>query len=664
MRCFLFFLLICFYQAGAQSGTANGQLLQDVHAIIKEKHIDYEEVFPLVPERMATSFLRQLSDAAIRITQPEAEQIKSSLEDFSLDYSYTQARILEFREMAANRLRQTLQVLGQMEPQDFYAKDSVFINLDEKEDHYPANEARLANRWRQFLKFEVLSRFKDDSVTLDMDRKERNQFLNERMRFEITSETCRIESLLQENQLAETILNLYVKAFCLCFDPHTNYLSAQEEGDFITSLSSELYSTGITYGKSGSRYFVSQISPFSYASFHREIRVGDELTGVVVDDELVSLACISPDKLRELFYGEETQSLELEIKSKQDRTFKRYNLSKSMVSNATNHTYSYILKNGDLDIGYVQFPSFYSPYSPEGRSSAEDMALILLALKKKQVDGVIIDFRNNTGGSIGEAADLLGYFTDYGPLFSVTMKEFPEGELFKDGKRGKLVDGRVIFLVNALSASASELVAAAMQTYPGSLIVGSPTYGKATGQMMVPVHATNQTKSNGTVLVTELKIFRFDGTNYQGTGVVPDVQIPTLISKSLVSELDEPYVLEHGPMRDFRQVKFRKEPIAKLNELSRQRNRLHQLDSLGQVLAFSLNTSRYIPLDYENFQGYLPKLDDSYFDYEPVYEVISLEENEAFLEESRQISESKLTDPVLQEAFLIFKDWIDLTATN
>lgn len=664
---FLVFILsiILFNSSLAQHYSANDiQLISEVDKVLKENHVDYDRVYPHVSSRIAKGLLNELDPESEYLTEKEVARINLLLSNFKLDGDFTNNALEEIIEIYENRLHRTLDILTEIKHVNFFAKDSISVSIKSDTIYYVSNNEELKTYWERRLKLQVLSRHKNDSLTIRLSKDRLNSFLNEKLDLEKTFEACKIETFFKEQNLSKQVLNAYLKAYCKSFDSHSNFFLPEEEDDFLNSLASEFYGTGITFGQNGANFYVKNIQPFSYASTKNEIRVGDEITGVVVDGKLVSPACLSTNELNILFYGDDDPTLELELKSFEDKQYRRFKLVKSVVNSSTNHTYSFILSNEDIDIGYIQFPSFYVPFGANGRSSAQDLALILIEMKKHEVNGIIIDLRNNGGGSIREAADILGYFIDYGPLFTVVTQQNQEGILMKDTKKGKLIDVKVIFLVNALSASASEIVAAVMQEYPSALVVGSPTFGKATGQILIPIKTQHVQKSEGTVVVTDLKVFRFNGTTYQGEGVVPDIILPTFINKSFFSETNYSYVLKLGEARKFRQLAFRNEPIDSLNFLARERGSLSRIDSLSKLLADRFASPHQISLNYNEYSNIFPDLMDNDLEINEGIEIESMEDNAAFLKESGRIKAYEEKDPILNEVFLIFQDWIQITNTK
>lgn len=659
----IFFLGILFESQNlvAQPKIHESKVFDAVNKILRENHIDYDHLIKHIPNRLPNLLLEHIDPQSKYLIASEAADISHMWSDLDVNKPDIGEKISRLNELFSKKLQYTLDHLNHWETLNFYDNDSIFISYDVDSIWFENNQESLNSLWAKRVKYQVLNSYKNDSSLEHLSQDRINDFLNEQAHSIVDSEKCIIESLLPEESLKKYLLNAVLNAFCLSFDPHSVYLSSQSEERFISHLSSEVYSTGLTFTRQDNKFYIADISSYSDASNYPEIRVGDEITRVLKGGALQPIACLTLNKLNELFYGKIESRLTIEIKSKLDNNYRKYELSKSLNSQSANHTFSYLLQQENLKIGYVNFPRFYSKYNVDSRSSSQDLALILLKIKKSRVNDVIIDLRNNGGGSVYEASEILKYFTDYGPLFSIVTKESDyEPRLEKDTKRGKVLNGKVIFLVNAFSASASEILASTMQKYPNTLIVGSATFGKATGQTVIPVKTDNQSTQNGSVVVTSLKIHGFDGNSYQGLGVQPDIELPTIFGKSLVSESKLKFPLSCPKVRNFRAVAYRDEPIDSLNQLSINRETLSRLDSISKHLVKVISNTGYTSIQYELFNPFvIPTLDDQQDLFKNI-SFTSLEDNDAFLKTSELLKNNLIKDEILLEVFQIFKDWKEL----
>lgn len=652
---FLFLSLLIYTVGFGQDYVSDDySTISNVHGILQENHIEYSETVELIGERFSVQLIQQLDSKGEYLLQSEKKRINELFLNLEMNPKFILPKLKAVHLIFLQAVTRTSNILDDIDNISFFEADSFQINVENKVDLYKLTEIEQRNWWIKKLKYKTLIKHKTDSILALSDEEEINKIFNQSLQRDIDYELCKLAPFLKDQELKLIILNAFLRAYCLSFDPHSDYLSSNQQNIFISQLSTELYSSGIYFSIQGSTFYIDELSPYSHANTIKEINIGDEITGVLVNHEMLAPACISTEKLINLFYGKKTTSITIEIKSLKDDKRRIFTIPKSVISNNFNHTFHYVFKDATNEIGYIQFPSFYSKYDFDSNSSAEDLALILLDFKQRGISNIIVDLRNNGGGSIDEAVELLGYFIDYGPLFSITSKEYPDGYLFKDMKRGKVTTGKTVFLVNGLSASASELVAGTMQKYPDALIVGSSTFGKATGQNMMPLPS-----KKGIVLVTTIKIHSLDGSNYQVKGVEPDVVIPTYFSKPFVGEAKYDYPIRHKRIRSFREVVKRDEPIDSLKFLSSKRNSLQAIEALNDELFKKLTQHEKIPLNYYMFTDL--QVEEKIDTYWPQpFDIVSLESNDAFMNESnRRIN--NLHDPILGETFLIFKDWLRLT---
>lgn len=661
---FTIFLTFVISWAYAQNDFNGQQMFEAVDVILQENHIDYSNGLKNIDNRLPYLFLKEIDPDSKYLITPVVQSIYDIWYGFDPRNKNVDQLINETAVLFKEQLYTEMNYLLHHPECDFFLEDSVVISLMNSDtldfDNY---QGELEALWTKRLKYEVLISHKTDSVIAGLSRKEINLFLNERLKELIEAEKCVIESMLTEEALENYLLEGFLQAYCQSFDPHSQFLSNQNSERFISSLSSEVYSSGISFAKSGNKFVISDISSFSDAAGYEEISLGDEITGVSVRGEFSAPICLDMNVLNEIFYGDSKPTIELRLKSKKDNRVREFRLIKESNKNASNHTFSYLLNYDNHTVGYIQFPGFYSKYNVQSRSSSQDMALILLALKNKGIEDVIVDLRNNGGGSIYEASEIIKFFTNYGPLFSEVRTGMIDPELIKDTKKGQILSGKIVFLVNGFSASASEIVASAMQKYPNSLIVGSATYGKATGQTMKPVNVNRGGDSQGTVVVTNLKIYRFNGFSYQGDGVQPDVVIPTWYNRTLASEssLDFPLLCEKT--RTYKSIFPRQVPLGELKNYSQARIENSEYDSLIRGFNHAMASDHRISLNFEEFKfpsvlGRRSQLTENQLSIE------ELEWNDAFSKDSQKIKEGLKKDPILMEAFNIHKDWVELTKSE
>ena len=330
---------------------------------------------------------------------------------------------------------------------------------------------------------------------------------------------------------AALVSETYLNAVATSFDPHTNYFSPQGKEEFQAELSTEAYFFGIVFGENEKgQIVIDKLTPGGAAWKSGEIHQGDELVSLHWEGkEVQDMTGATMEEVYEVLDQSIHDKLLFRLK-KSDGTMSMVFLRKEKTENEENIVKSFVLK-GDKKIGYLLLPGFYTEWENEtGSSCANDVAKEIIKLKKENIDGLILDVRYNGGGSVGEALEMIGIFIDEGPLAATKEKS---GKLItlKDPNRGTIYDGPLALMVNGQSASASELLAAALQDYNRGVIVGSNTYGKATGQAMFPLDTITSKEFSGKekgdiIKITVGKLYRVNGQTTQLHGVAPDVLIP------------------------------------------------------------------------------------------------------------------------------------------
>ncbi|CAF3812541.1 unnamed protein product [Rotaria sp. Silwood1] len=238
--------------------------------------------------------------------------------------------------------------------------------------------------------------------------------------------------------------------------------------------------------------------------------------------------------------------------TKADGTKREVTLGKELATNDEDDdkVTSYVLK-GEKNVGYIALPSFYEDWENESsiNGCSNDVAKEVLKLKKENIEGLILDLRFNGGGSVREAIELAGIFIDAGPIAQMKFKE-PKAFSLKDVNRGTIYDGPLTILVNGFSASASELVAGALQDYNRALIVGSTTYGKATGQRVLALDTNivlkdfkEESIKGNSVKLTLSQVYQVSGKTAQFRGVVPDILLPDATEAFNKKERNEPFAI-------------------------------------------------------------------------------------------------------------------------
>jgi carboxyl-terminal processing protease len=442
------------------------------------------------------------------------------------------------------------------EPLDIYStKPILFASRDTFS--YSQDDKRLHERWEHWLAYSFLSHlysaYLENDTTGQFTQDSIRQY-EAAIRDQVRKEKkCKINHFLDHPMgVDEFVLSVWMNAITYFYDPHTMYFSDSEKQLFEQGISKEDYSFGIKLkqDKNGNIQ-ISKLVPGGPAWKSGELNKGDILVKIQYEGEKATdLTCSNIYEVKELFRTEVDKTMILTVR-KVNGKLKTVPLVKEKLLLEDNMITSFILE-GEPKIGYISLPGFYTQVEQENMlGCANDMAKEIIKLKREHIDGLILDLRNNSGGSMFEAIQLTGIFIDQGPVCISKMQD-GHMKLEKDMNRGSIYDKPLLVLVNRLSASASELLAATLQDYNRAVIVGTTTYGKGTAQIVLPVHPSmtdyrtlyyDKVEADGYIKLTISKFYRVTGKSHQKTGVIPDVILPDNMSYVAHHESNNPTAL-------------------------------------------------------------------------------------------------------------------------
>lgn len=506
-------------------------------------------------------------------------------------------------------------------PFDFSIRDTItFVKKNKEAPIYADNEKSFKKRWNKWLRYETLK----DIFTPEEETDEPcNKTVGELLVMEAgkrkkigEKEEKKIKRILQhpmgfENCVASVFLNV----IAMRFDPHSSYFSLSQKNHFVESLSAETFSFGFSLNENQKGEIeIERLVPGGPAWKSNEIHIGDILMQVKWPGKKpIDLSFTTIGKAEDALRSSDEALVDITVKTINGQ-LKTVTLVKEKIRVDENVINGYMLK-GDKNIGYISLPDFYSQHDSElEMGCANDIAKEIIKLRKEKIDGLIIDLRFNGGGSMHEAIGLAGIFIQEGPL-SVVADGKKKPTVLKDINRGTIYDGPLILLVNAMSASASEFLAAALQDYNRALIVGSATYGKATYQSILPMdtaynpemRVSDKKGELGYVKITLGKFYRVTGKSHQKTGVVPDIVLPEITDNNEYREISEPFALSSDSIS--KKVYYtplpalpRKEIAAKSNERVKKNKTFQLIRTFQDSLELALNSNKIILLDIESFK--------------------------------------------------------------
>ena len=367
----------------------------------------------------------------------------------------------------------------------------------------------------------------------------------------------RIRRIHQQKE--EDIFSLAINTLSNQFDPHSSYLSPRSAEDFDLNMSLKLNGIGALLGVEDDYTKIISLVPGGPAEKSGKIKPEDRIVKIrqVDSEEFVDVIGWRIDEVVDLIRGEAGTGVEIEFISFNSETDSRklVTLRREEIKLEDRAAKSKIIDMNNNKIGIIDLPSFYIDFdeyqkrNKNFKSSSNDIKNILNEFNSNEVDAVILDLRNNGGGALIEANKIIGLFVSSGPTVQVKQKRGfiqPYG----DSRAVQVWDKPLIVLVNRYSASASEIVAGAIQDYRRGIVVGQRTFGKGTVQSL-------ENLSEGQIKITESKYYRVSGTSTQNKGVLPDIELPSTWDIDSVGESSYPTALSWDVIRPYRHKKFK-----------------------------------------------------------------------------------------------------------
>jgi|TARA_B110000483_G_scaffold146122_1_gene174373 carboxyl-terminal processing protease len=420
-------------------------------------------------------------------------------------------------------------------PMDFSSKD--FFETDSDKREYPEDETQMENFWMKYLKFRVLSRLYDRAESSDSANK--IDFNLNSLGFQDEERKAREKELEIHNEwfanMAETersdLFGLFINSYTGVFDPHTQYFAPRQKEQFEIELSGQLEGIGASLRQEGEFTEVVSIVTGSACWRQGDLEVGDKLLKVAQGDaEPEDIVGMGTTKVVSKVRGKKGTEVRLTVRKK-DGSEKVISIIRDIVEIEATFARSAVIGE-DKGTGYIRLPKFYVDfYKDSNRDCAEDVKNEIIKLKNAGIKNLIFDLRGNGGGSLNAAINIAGLFIDRGPMVQVKTSG-QKVKSYNDQEDGTTWDGPLIILVNEGTASASEIVAAALQDYGRAIVVGtSRTFGKGTVQNILDLdRAAGPFNSGlrplGALKLTIQKYYRVSGGTTQLEGVHSDIVLP------------------------------------------------------------------------------------------------------------------------------------------
>ncbi|MCJ8497391.1 carboxy terminal-processing peptidase [Chryseobacterium salipaludis] len=621
--------------------------------------------------------------------------LKSDMAEFAqhetkLD-DYLNQGDLRFYKLTVDRLYQRVDELDKI-TQDILAKP-IDLNEDEtlilepKAKQHPANTAEMAKEWKKYIKYNILQEMESLTAKEEAQREKKDSVqrhkLQDTIKLEVltadekrTKATQEVKELITDTfrrfkkRSKKDWFTVYMNAYTEVFDPHTNYYSPKNKEEFDSQFKGKIIGIGAVIQEKKGYLYLGPLTIGAPAWKSKQLSEGDKILKVKSKpgEDAVNVVGMLVDEAVRLIRGKEGTKVTLTVEKK-DKTVREVTMTREEVAIEDTFARSLVVNAPDgKKYGFIHLPSFNADFEDaKGRNASDDIKNEIVKLKTQNVRGIILDLRNNGGGSLTEVGDIMGLFMDTG-----TYVQVKEGtgkiQTLRNKNSTPIWTGPVIIMQNELSASASEILAGAMQDYGRGLVLGSPqSFGKGTVQTFVDLNRfLNTTDDFGSLKLTIQKFYRVSGESTQRKGIQSDIRMKDFFTYSEIGERYDDHALawDKIPAADYRPVNyFAVQALQKSSEARLENNRTYQLIQESAQWKENLDKEESIPLNQAKFNEVMKTRKEQLKKYKVLQkfnnglsfnlnpdEVIREKKDEAFRKKTQNWTKNLQRDLYLQEA--------------
>ena len=583
-------------------------LIEIVKYVVEKGHYNKIEINDDVSEKIFSSLINQFDSQKrffLKSDIKNFEKYKFDLDDqiknydltfFNLVYETSKLRFEEikkyYNEIIAN-------------PFDFNSKEILDLDFENKD--YSKNKNEVKQRWRKQLKFSTL-----DIALLKLG--DSLDFIDDRVYNEslaIVKKNTEDFFEFYEDMDRDDWFSSYINSFLNQLDPHTFYFQPDDKERFDVNISGKFNGIGARLTKTEGTIKIVEIIIGGPIWKDKLLDVGDIILKVSQEgEEPVDVVCVKLDDAIKLIKGPAKSYVTLSVK-KMDGSIKDVKIMRDLVELEEVYAKSTLISKENVNYGYISLPKFYVDFSDyKNRNSAEDVKNHIIKLKNNGMQGLILDLRNNGGGSLQTVVDMTGLFIEKGPV--VQVKSIGNRKKVLYDRNPEIVwDGPLVVLINEMSASASEILAAALQDYKRAVIIGSEkSFGKGTVQNIIDLNKfiSNSNFDMGALKITTDKFYRINGESVQLEGVKSDVVIPDSYMYIFNGERDEKNPLQWDKIDAAYYTKwngFKNMNFITSNAQNRiNSNNYHKLISKRAEWIKEQRDNKIIPLNFSSYKDY------------------------------------------------------------
>ena len=601
---------------------------------------------------------------------------------------------LTFYKLTIDRLYQRVDEIDKI-TQDILSKP---INLEEEETlilepklkKNSTNAKELSAEWKKYIKYNILQEMESLTAKEEIQKEKKDSVqkfnLKDTIKLEIlTPEQKRLKATEEVKDLITDTFRrfkkrnkmdwftVYMNAYTEVFDPHTNYYSPKNKEDFDTQFTGKVIGIGAIIQEKRGYLYLGALTIGAPAWKSKQLSEGDKILKVrsKPNEDPVNVVGMLSDEAVRLIRGEKGTKVTLTVEKK-DKTIKEVTMIREEVAIEDTFARSIIVNSKDgKKYGFINLPSFNADFADDkGRNASDDIKNELIKLKAQNVQGIILDLRNNGGGSLTEVGDILGLFMNTGPYVQVKDGN-GKIQTLKNKTSAPLWTGPLVIMQNELSASASEILAGAVQDYGRGVVIGSPqSFGKGTVQTFVDLNRFLNTNDDfGSLKLTIQKFYRVTGESTQRKGIESDFKMKDFFTYAEIGERYDDYALawDKIPAVPYQRMNyFTAQALQKDMEARLMNNKAYQLvqesaqwkENLDKEESISLNLTKFNEVmktrkaQIEKFKA-LDKFNNGLvFTLNPD-EILREKKDEVFAKKSQNWKKNLQRDLYLQEAVII-----------
>ena len=613
-------LLVAAYYPKVNSAEKEAVLMHTILNGLNQLHYNPEEIDDEFSTKLFDLYIDRIDGGHRFMTQDDINKLtvyKDQLDDEALSGTYEFFNLsVDLLEKALDKTqtyyREALKI-----PFDFSKNEAV--EMDGEKRAFAKNDEELKEYWRKYMKYETLTTYNEKLEEREKAGEEEEKKTDEALEEEARAKVLeifdgwyeRMDKLKRNDRLS-----FYLNTMTNVFDPHTGYFEPIDKENFNIRMSGRLEGIGARLQTDGDYAKVVNVVVGGPAWKQKGLKENDLIMKVAQEgEEPVDITGMNLNEVVQLVRGDKGTTVRLTVK-KVDGTIKEIPIIRDVVVIEEGFAKSLIL-DGPTEgekIGFIYLPRFYADFEDRnGRFCSTDVAKEIEKLKAENVNGIILDLRNNGGGSLRDVVKMSGFFIEKGPIVQVKSRA-SRPEVLRDSDASVQYDGPLIVMVNSFSASASEILAAALQDYGRAIVVGSnSTFGKGTVQRFFDldraIRGFNELKPLGEIKLTTQKFYRINGGSTQLKGVIPDIILPDNYHYIKTGEKEHDYSME---WTEIEPVEY-SQNVAKINNIDEIRQnseaRVKENATFQRVyknaerLQAKRDATKY-PLSLEEFQAF------------------------------------------------------------